>query len=99
MLDDHPKTTGLVRCRCVFCGRLFWSERDTAQYDTASCKQKMYRWRKKLQAQKLKAFAAVDNIVSYLTYEKSTPAACLALQEIRSRIYEALLDNKVMVVK
>ena len=99
MEDLEQKQRGLVRCKCLWCDAVFWSERGTAEYDTASCKQKMYRWRKKLEAQKLKAFACVDAITSYLKYDKSTPTACLALQEIRSRIYEALLDSKVVIVK
>jgi len=99
MFDEIPKTRGLVRCRCVFCGKLFYSERGTASYDTASCKQKMYRWRKKLDAQTKKVLAGIQEIASYLTYDKSTPSAVQALQEIRSTVLTVLLDNKVVVVK
>jgi len=90
---------GLVRCRCVFCGKLFWSERPTAIYDKPSCKQKMYRWRKKLDTQTNKVLAAIREISSYCTYDKSTPAAVAALNQIRAEIYEVLLKQKVVIVK
>jgi len=99
MEDEEQRKRGLVRCRCLFCGKLFWSERSTAAYDTASCKQKMYRWRRKLDTQTKKVLSGVREIASYLTYDKSTPSAVAALNEIRAEIYEVLLKQKVVIVK
>jgi len=90
---------GLVRCNCTFCGKLFWSERGSAQYCTASCKQKMYRWRIKLTKEHTKAKQCIDNIASYLIYDKSTPAAVAVLHELKGTILEALLKAKVIGVK
>lgn len=98
-MTENEKKTGLVRCRCLFCGKLFWSERSTAEYDTASCKQKMYRWRKKLVSQTDKVLRGIREIGSYLTYDKSTPSAVAALNQIRSEVYELLLNNNVIIVK
>jgi len=99
MNEEEQVKRGLVRCRCVFCGRMFWSERITAQFDTASCKQKMYRWRKKLDTKTKKVLADIKEIGSYLTYDKSTPSAVAALNQIRAEIYELLLQQKVVIVK
>jgi len=96
---DNPNPRSKVRCRCLFCGKLFWSERSTAEYDTASCKQKMYRWRKKLDSQTRKVLQGVREIGSYLTYDKSTPAAVGALNQIRHEISDLLLKHQVVVVK
>lgn len=90
---------GLVRCRCQFCGKIFYSERSSAQFDKASCKQKMYRWRKKLDAETKKVLGAIQHIASYLTYDKSTPKAVAALNDIRHEISEVLLKNKIQAVK
>jgi len=38
-------------------------------------------------------------ISSYLTYDKSTPSAVAALNQIRAEIYEVLLKQKVVIVK
>jgi len=59
----------------------------------------MYRWRKKLNTQTAKVVRGVREIASYLTYDKSTPAAVAALNEIRHEISELLLKQKVVVVK
>jgi len=99
MDEEEQRKRGLVRCRCLFCGKLFWSERSTAEYDTASCKQKMYRWRKKLDKKTEKVLADIKEIASYLTYDKSTPSAVAALNQIRAEIYEVLLKQKVVIVK
>ena len=99
MTDESEKRSGLVRCRCLFCGKLFWSERSTASYDTTSCKQKMYRWRKKLDYQTRRVLRDIMEISSYLTYDKSTPSAVAALNQIRAEIYEVLLKQKVVIVK
>jgi hypothetical protein len=96
---DNPNPKVKVRCRCLFCGKLFWSERSTAEYDTASCKQKMYRWRKKLDTQTKKVLQGVRELASYLTYDKSTPAAVNALNQIRHEISDLLLKHQVVVVK
>lgn len=99
MDEENEKRSGLVRCRCLFCGQLFWSERSTAEYHSSSCKQKMYRWRKKLVSQTEKVLRGIREISSYLTYDKSTPAAVAALNQIRAEIYETLLKQKMIVVK
>jgi len=99
MDEEEQKSRGLVRCQCAFCGRLFWSDRSTAVYDTASCKQKMYRWRKKLDTQTVKVIVGINEIASYLKYDKSTPSAVNALQEIRACVLTVLLNAKVQVVK
>jgi len=99
MNEQELSKRGLVRCQCQFCGRLFWSDRSSAIYDTASCKQKMYRWRKKLDTQTAKVIKGIDEIASYLKFDKSTPSAVSALQEIRAHVLTVLLEAKVQVVK
>jgi len=59
----------------------------------------MYRWRKKLDTKTKKVLADIKEIGSYLTYDKSTPSAVAALNQIRAEIYELLLQQKVVIVK
>jgi len=99
MNGESEKRSSLVRCRCLFCGQLFWSERSTAEYHSASCKQKMYRWRKKLATQTEKVLRGIKEIGSYLTYDKSTPMAAVALHKIKAEIAETLLTHMVKEVK
>lgn len=99
MYDQPGDEKRLIRCRCVFCGKIFWSERSAAMYCSGSCKQKMYRWRIKLVKQHEKARDCINEIVSYLKYDKSTPAATQKLLELKSQILEALLEHKVIIVK
>lgn len=90
---------GLVRCRCLFCGSGFWSKRSTAEYCSPSHKQKMYRWRVKLDVQTKKAVETVKEIASYLTYENSTPSALKALNEVISECFRQMDSHNVKRVK
>lgn len=99
MDSEDRKPASLIRCRCLFCGQLFWSGRSDTTYCKASCKQKMYRWRRKLDTETTKALVQIRKIASYLTYDKSTPFAVAALNQIRAEIYETLLKQKVVIVK
>jgi len=89
----------LVRCRCDFCGELFWSKRKTANYCTPSHKQKMYRWRTKLDRNRVLALQQVTTIGSYLTFENSTPSALKALNEVISECFRQMDSHNVKRVK
>jgi len=95
---EAPKI-GLVRCHCQFCGKDFWSKSSWAGYCSSSCKQKMYRWRKKLENQEDKALDAVRNIASYFAYEKSTPSAVTALNRIIAECFLLMNKNNIQRVK
>jgi hypothetical protein len=99
MEDEEQKKRGLVRCQCEWCGRIFWADRSSATFCVPSHKQKMYRWRKRIETQTAKIIAAVDDLARYLKIEKTTPSAVSALQEIRARVLTVLLDNNVRTVK
>lgn len=90
---------GLVRCQCEWCGKIFWADRSTATFCLPSHKQKMYRWRKRIETQTAKIIASIDDLARYLKIEKTTPSAVSALQEIRARVLIVLLDNNVRMVK
>jgi|SRR5882724_1224673 len=94
-----PDQTDLISRTCWFCGEKFWASTSNAQYCTPAHKQKAYRWRTKVTQQKVRAFRCISQLAQYLDYEPTTPAATLALSEIRTRIVETLLEKKVQVVK
>ena len=85
--------------RCKFCGGKFFSERGTGEYCQASCKQKFYRWRKKLSTSRTKAIKLIKEIASYATYEDTTPAVALALAEVSSAISDELSRVNIKIVK
>ncbi len=99
MSDSSANPNQLVRCKCLWCGGAFWSDRSTAQYCIPAHKQKAYRWRSKITKLKLRAFKTINEMSVYLDYDQSTPAASLALQEIRTLIAETQNLHKVQVVK
>jgi len=90
---------GLIRTTCAFCGKEVWSAMGTKYYCTASCKQKMYRWRKKLDAKKESALYIIKDIASYLTFEDSTPSAVLCLNQIVTEALRQLEAHNVKRVK
>lgn len=90
---------GLVRTACAFCGKVIWSKMGTRYYCTPSCKQKMYRWRVKLDSSKEKCISLVKEIASYLTYENSTPSALTALNEVISEAFRQMDQHNVKRVK
>jgi len=90
---------GLVRCHCGFCGKEFFSKRGSGSYCSASCKQKMYRWRKKLDAKKESALYIIKDIASYLTFEDSTPSALLCLNQIVTEALRQLELHNIKRVK
>ena len=99
MDDEEQRKRGLVRCQCEWCGKIFWSDRSSAAFCLPSHKQKMYRWRKKIDTQTARIIAQIDQLAEYLKIEKTTPSAVSALQEIRARVLTVLLDNNVRMVK
>jgi hypothetical protein len=97
--ETEQMKRGLVRCQCEWCGKIFWSDRSSAVFCLPSHKQKMYRWRKRIETQTAKIIALIDDLARYLKVEKTTPSAVSALQEIRARVLTVLLDNNVRMVK
>lgn len=85
--------------RCKFCGGKFFSERGSGEYCQASCKQKFYRWRKKLSKSRDKSIQLVKEIASYATYEDTTPAVALALAQISSAISDELSRVNIKIVR
>jgi len=99
MSTDVSPSPGLVRCRCLFCGNTFWSKRMTATYCSPSHKQKMHRWRTKLDNQIEKACKTVQEIGSYLTYDNSTSDAVRGINVIISECFRVMDAHNVKRVK
>lgn len=98
-MSDIALSGSQVMCVCWFCGGSFWSDRSTAQYCCAGHKQKAYRWRVKITQQKVRAMRCINELAQYLDYDRTTPQATMAFQELRVHIVEALLKHKVKIVK
>lgn len=92
-------SVGLIRGHCRFCGKEFFASRSNADYCSASCKQKMYRWRLKLRAKEEKMIYLVRDIASYLTYEDSTPSALLVLNKVITEALSQIDKHNVKRVK
>ena len=86
---------GLVRCKCKWCGDLFWAKRSTSQFCSAAHKQKLYRWRKNLSKLNAEGVTLIDTVASYLEYGQSLPTALAVLKRLQTRIKEQLVAHKV----
>jgi len=94
-----PREAYMVSVNCNFCGVPFLAKSRKARFHSAACKQKYYRWHKKLPAAADKAAALLDEIGLYLDYPASRAAALEALRQLQSKVLEQPQKRDIRFVR
>lgn len=84
---------------CVMCGKTFISKRKDARTCGASCRNKLSRWRKRLDFHYKRALAEVKAIEEYLNYSESKYAAVFALTRVSKRCGSIMRDHNVKPIE
>lgn len=83
---------------CQFCGDDCVRTSPKAHHCSNACKQKMYRWRKRLPALYAEAEAKVDEIAKYLRFPDAKPHAVALMKTLREHVNQLWKDNGVRVI-
>ena len=94
----EPNTTRVQRI-CRFCGETFWASRADQQYHSNLCRQRAYRWRKRMAYHEYKVQYHLKEISEYLVFPDSRVHAAHALSGVRHKVDEFLDMYNVRRVK
>ena len=89
----------LVRRKCLFCGDDFYASRSDAKYHSLTCKNRAYRWRKRLPRYQAKASEMLREIETYLVYTDSKPLAAQALFTLKSQVETIIRENNLKGIR
>lgn len=84
---------------CHFCGDTFISKSSIAKFCKPTCKQKMYRWRKRLPFLYTETETHLDALSEYLKFPDSRPHTITLMKLIKQRVDELWLNAGVKVVR
>lgn len=84
---------------CRFCGETFWATRADQQYHSNLCRQRAYRWRKRLAYHEYKVHYHLKQIADYLVFPDSKGYAAQTMTKARHKIDEFLDLYNVRRVK
>jgi len=89
----------MIRHECAFCGNAFWSIRPDAKYDTATCRQRALRWRKKMFATRQRLQRHATELAEYLDYPNARSAAAEYMHATIRQIEAELVMHGILEVK
>jgi len=84
---------------CHFCGDSFVSGWPAAKFCSGKCRQRMYRWRKRLPFLYNEAERYLDDLASYLKFPDSRPHAVALMKTLKQRVDELWINNSVKVIR
>lgn len=89
----------MVGKTCLFCGKHFLARRCDAQFCSASCRGKFYRWRKKLRTLYTQTLSNIQAMGGYLSFQDAKPSAVEALKSLAGSIRDMLAGAGVRFIK
>lgn len=89
----------MVSVNCNFCGVPFLAKSRKARFHSPACKQKYYRWRKKLPATGEKLAGLVTEVGTYLDYDQSRAMALEVLRQVQALILEEPKKRDIRFVR
>lgn len=99
-LGDVPMTEGkYVRRECFFCGETFYAQNPTAKFDTAACRLKAFRWRKRVNAHQKRVLQTLDSLTEYLSYPDSREQAASVISNLSHQFTETMRAFNIRRVK
>ena len=84
--------------KCAFCGEFKPKGRSDREYCSSACKQRAYRWRKRLERYHYDAVQALGNIASYGRYPEMQRHCAEVLKDVEKQLFSARLAAGVKKV-
>lgn len=94
-MSEVENPSRLSRHTCAFCGGEFWSHRSDAKTCSNTCRQRMKRWRKRLERETSEISRKVHSVCQYLDFPESKDDAILYLQGVKKTIDYELQQRKI----
>lgn len=88
-----------IHKQCQFCGCDFVAKHPKARFHNDACKQKMYRWRKRLPFLYNEVERHLDGLGKYLNFPDSRPHAIALMKAAKEYINELWVNANVKVIR
>lgn len=84
--------------RCAFCGEHMLQGRSDKKTCSAKCRNRLFRWRKRLDIHMKHIEYELGEIASYLAYPEARPKAAQLMVKIQDSISETFAKNNIKKV-